>query len=125
MRIFIADADKELRLALQLLLHQQAGMHVTGMAVHSKGLVPQIVASEPNVLLLDWALPGQPIAGVLADLGKLEPRPKLVVMAVRPEVEQPALAAGADAFVGKNVPPSELVAVLRTMEQITTTDPSK
>jgi hypothetical protein len=32
-RIFIAEADKELRLALQLLLNQQAGMHVTGIAV--------------------------------------------------------------------------------------------
>ena len=125
MRIFIADADKELRLALQMLLHQQAGMHVTGVAVHSKGLVAQIAASEPDVLLLDWALPGQPIADLLADLDKLEPRPKLVVMAVQPEVEQPALAAGADVFAGKNVPLSKLVAMLHTMQQTTTEDPSK
>jgi DNA-binding NarL/FixJ family response regulator len=126
MRIFIADADKELRLALQMLLHQQAGMHVIGMAVQTKGLVAQIAASEPDVLLLDWALPGQPpIADVLADLGKLEPRPKLVVMAIQAEVKQPAFAAGADAFANKSVPPSQLMAMLRTMQQTTTTDPAK
>jgi DNA-binding NarL/FixJ family response regulator len=88
-------------------------------------LAAQIAASEPDVLLLDWALPGQPISDLLADLGKLEPRPELAVMAVRPEVEQPALAAGADVFINKSVPPNELLAVLRTMQQTTTTDPSK
>jgi DNA-binding NarL/FixJ family response regulator len=70
-------------------------------------------------------LPGQPISDLLADLGKLEPRPELVVMAVRPEVEQPALAAGADVFISKSVPPSALVAMLRTMQKTMTTDPSK
>jgi len=114
-RIFIAEADKELRLALQMLLHHEAGMHVTGIAVQTKGLVEQVAASEPHVVLLDWDLPGQPMPDVLADLHKLEPRPKLAVMGVRPEVEQPALAAGADAFISKSMPPNKLMAVLRTM----------
>ena len=124
MRIFIAEADKELRLAFQMLLHQEAGMHVTGMAIHSKGLVAQIAASEPDVLLLDWDLPGQPVPDLLADLHKVEPRPVLAVMGVRPEVEQTALAAGADAFVSKSLPPNRLLALLRTMQQTTTADPS-
>ena len=115
MRIFIAEADKELRLALQMLLHREAGMHVTGVVVHSKGLVAQIAVSEPDVLLLDWDLPGQPMPDLLADLGKLEPRPVLAVMGVRPEVEQTALAAGADAFVSKSLPPIGLLALLRTI----------
>jgi len=123
-RIFIAEADKELRLALQMLLHREAGMHVTGMAIHSKGLVAQIAASEPDVLLLDWDLPGQPVPELLADLHKLEPRPVLAVMSVRPEAEQTALAAGADAFVSKSLPPIGLLALLRTMHQTTTTGPS-
>ena len=124
MRIFIAEADKELRLALQMLLHREAGMHVTGMAIHSKGLVAQITASEPDVLLLDWDLPGQPMPDLLVDLHKLEPRPVLAVMSVRPEVEQTALVAGADAFVHKSLPPKRLLALLRTMQQTTTTNPS-
>ena len=124
MRIFIAEADKELRLALQMLLHREAGMHVTGITVQAKGLVAQIAASEPDVLLLDWDLPGQPMPDLLADLHKLEPRPVLAVMSVRPEVEQTALAAGADAFVSKSLPPNRLLALLRTMQQTTTTNPS-
>ena len=124
-RIFIAEADKGVRLALQMLLHHEAGMYVTGIAVQTKGLVDQIAASEPDVLLLDWDLPGQPMPDLLADLYKLEPRPMLAVMGVQPEVEHPALAAGADIFVGKSVPPTRLLALLRTMQQTTTTDPSK
>jgi DNA-binding NarL/FixJ family response regulator len=118
-RIFIADADKQVRLALQMFLHQEAGIQVTGIAVRSKGLAARLAASEPDVLLLDWTLPDQPISDLLVELGKLEPRPKLVVMAIWPDVEQPALAAGADAFVSKSVPPSELLVVLQTMQQTT------
>ena len=63
MRLFIADADQELRLALQMLLHQEPGMPVVGIAVRAKGLVAQAAASQPDVVLLDWCLPGQPAPG--------------------------------------------------------------
>jgi CheY-like chemotaxis protein len=36
-------------------------------------------------------------------------------MSVRAEVEQEALAAGADAFVKKNVPPQDMLAVLDSL----------
>jgi DNA-binding NarL/FixJ family response regulator len=116
MRIFIADADRELRLALQILLHQEAGMYVTGMAVRTEGLAAQVAASQPDVLLLDWGLPGGSIADVLAELGQSVSRPQVVVMSVNPDTEQDAMAAGADLFVAKNVPPSELLEALRLME---------
>ena len=39
MRLFIADADQELRVGLQMFLHQEPGMPVVGMAVRTKGLL--------------------------------------------------------------------------------------
>ena len=124
MRIFIAEPDKELRVALQMLLHQQAGVHVTGLAVSTEGLVAQVAATKPDVLLLDWYLPEEPMLDLLAQLGQADPRPQIVVMSVRAEVEQEALAAGADAFVKKNVPPQDLLAVLDSLsaEDKTETD---
>ena len=115
MRIFIADADKQLRVALQILLHQEPGMQVTGVATEAKGLLAQVEASQPDVLLLDWYLPGMPMTGLLADLHVLELPPKIVILAVRSELENAAMAAGADAFVSKNGPPQELLAYLSTM----------
>ena len=113
MRIFIADADQELRMALQVLLHQEPGMAVVGLAVHSRGLFAQVAASQPDVVLLDWQLPDRPAASVLADLNSLERRPRIIVLYVRPEVEQEARAAGADAFVTKTASSDQLVAILR------------
>ena len=114
MRLFIADVDKELRLALQLMLHQEPGMHVTGMAVQAPGLLAQIAASEPDVLLLDWHLPGMLITELVADLRGLELPPKIIVISVRPEDKDEAMAAGADGFIGKNAPPDELLEIIRS-----------
>ena len=116
MRIFIADSDRELRLALQILFHQEAGMHVTGIAVRTEGLAAQVAASQPDVLLLDWHLPGGSIAEVLAELGQSVTRPQVVILSVNPETEQDAMAAGADIFVAKNAPPSRLLESLRSIE---------
>jgi hypothetical protein len=52
---------------------------------------------------------------MLARLRTLQPRPKVVVMSVRPEAEPMALAAGADAFATINASPSELLSILRTI----------
>ena len=68
-----------------------------------------------DVLLLDWYLPGMPVTDLLADLQALDMPPKIVVLSVRPEVENAVMAAGADAFVNKNGPPEELLAYLHTM----------
>jgi DNA-binding NarL/FixJ family response regulator len=115
MRLFIADEDKQLRVALQILLHQEPGVQVIGVATQAKGLLAQVKACEPDLLLLDWNLPGIAVSELIADLRKLELPPKIVILAVRPEVENAAMAAGADAFVSKNGSPQELLACLSTM----------
>ena len=93
---------------------------MTGIAVETKGLVDQIAASEPDVLLLDWQLPGIPRKELVADIRALELPLKIVVLSVQPEEEGAAMAAGADAFVSKADSPDQLMAVLNNMRQIPT-----
>jgi len=90
---------------------------VTGIAVETRGLVAQITASEPDVLLLDWHLPGITIKELVADIRALELVLKIIVLSVNPEDERAALAAGADAFVTKAEPPDRLMSVLNNMRQ--------
>ena len=113
MRLFIADADPVLRVSLQIRLHEEPGMNVTGMAVQTNGLLAQLEASRPDVLLLDWQLPGASVEELLDQINALEPPPKIIVLSVRPEVEKLALAAGADGFICMNEPPDELLGVVR------------
>ena len=117
MRIFIASADKSCRMALQLLLESEPGMVVIGIADRADGLVKLVVVSQPEVLLLDHELTKQASVALIGDLERLTIHPKIIVLSVDPQVKAITLAAGADAFIGKNVPPDELLPILRRMRR--------
>jgi DNA-binding NarL/FixJ family response regulator len=119
MRLFIADMNSTVRLALQIYLQQEPGLYVTGMASEAKGLPAQVEASKPDVLLLDSHLPGATMQGLLADIRGLESPPKIVVLSIKPEDKEPALSAGADAFSSKNAPPEELLEAVRSLREST------
>jgi len=118
MLIFLAESDQNLRLGMQMLLHQEAGIHVIGMAIQAEGLVVQVEASRAEVLILDWHLPGASMPELLSDICRLASPPKIVVLSVNPEVKAVALSAGAIAFIGKNAPPDELLEVVRSMKRV-------
>ena len=115
MHIFIAESDRNLRVGLQMLLNQEAGMQVTGIAVRTETLAAQVAAAQTDVLLVDWHLPGGLVSDVLAELRQSVSPPKIIVMSVRPEMERAALAAGADAFVSIGASPEHLIAALRSL----------
>jgi len=72
MRIFLAESDPELRVGLQFLINQQPGIQVIGIAVNGNDLPSQVVASRPDVIVLDWKLPGKPMVELLADIQALD-----------------------------------------------------
>ena len=122
MRLFIADARSELRLALIMYLRQEPGMNVIGMAVEAQGLLAQVEATKPDVVLVDWHLPGASMQDLLADIRGLASPPKIVVLSVNSEVEAQALAAGAEGFSSKSQRPDELLEVLRSFKEDTSSD---
>lgn len=112
MRIFIACADTRLRVALILLLDHQPGMFVVGISDRLTGLLAQLKASEPDVLLLDWELPVQKMADLLTDMQDLELPPKTIILSISPREKETIMAAGADYFITKDAPPDELLPIL-------------
>ena len=115
MRIFLAEGNSDIRLGLELALNNEPGMIVTGIAVRAKGLIEQIGATRPDVLLLSWHLPRVEGTDILARLKDLTMQPQVVVMSSRPELEAVAMAAGATAFVSTDRSSENLLAVLRKM----------
>jgi len=114
-RVFIASADKTFRLALLLLLESEPGVVVIGMADRAEGLPILIRASQPEVLLFDYELAKPAPINLIGDLHHLEHAPKIIVLALDPQVSAAVEQAGADAFVSKNLPPALLLPVLRRM----------
>jgi DNA-binding NarL/FixJ family response regulator len=120
MRVLIADDQPQVRSALRLLLNHEQGVRVVGEAGDAEQALELAAAQRPDLVLLDWELPGQgtliPATGsperLLPALRTCCPRAKVVALSGRPEARQAALAAGADAFVSKGDPPERLLAAV-------------
>lgn len=116
MRILIADRQAATRLALEMLLQAEDGLTVVGKAMDIKDVLNQIEPACPDVVVLDWDLPGASIQTLVSDIHALGNEIHIVVLSGRPEDERNALVAGADAFVSKANPPMELVTILHGLD---------
>ena len=112
MRVLLADDQSKVRSALRLLLEQQPGTQVLGEAVDTTGLLDWVTVTCPDVVLLDWELPGLGVDRLLPTLRELCPCLKVIALSGRPEARQAALDAGVDAFVSKGDPPERLLAAV-------------
>ena len=112
MRVLLADDQTKVRSALRLLLEQQPGLSVVGEAAEAEDLLAQVEATQPDLVLLDWELPGLRTDDRLSALRTLCPQLKVIALSGQPEARRAALAAGADAFVSKGDPPERLLAAV-------------
>lgn len=109
LRVLLADDEPTLCSALRLLLDQEPRLLVVGEAAESGNTLQQVATLQPDVLLLDWELPGAPTAALVRALHTAVPGVRIIAMSSRPEAQRAALAAGAAAFVSKGDPPDCLL----------------
>jgi DNA-binding NarL/FixJ family response regulator len=121
-RILVADDDPRVRSAVRTLLLQEPEPIAIGECSDFVGLAAQVRGFQPNLLLLDWELPGQVADALLFACHGLESRPKVIILSARPELESVALTAGADAFVSKGDPPERLLTAIRKMVRSLTSE---
>lgn len=116
MRIVVGDRDARVRSALRMLLREESSVTLVGESSDLPSLVAQVKELQPDLILLDWELPGRPAAALLLARERLKYEPKVIVFSARSELEEEILAAGADAFVCKADPPE---ALLRAFREVT------
>ena len=112
MRIFLAEQDPELRVGLQFLINRQPGFQVIGIAVKGNDLLSQLKASEPDVIILDWNLPGKPIEDLLVGIRALDLELKIISLSIQPDDEVEAMKMGVDAIANKSAPPMKLIELM-------------
>ena len=110
--IIIADDQADVRSALRLLLEQELGLHEVSEATNTSDLLSQLETNCPDLVLLDWELPGSKNVELLPSLRTKYPQLFVIVLSGRSMARQAALSAGADAFVGKGEPPEVLLSTL-------------
>ncbi|MFH1524324.1 MAG: response regulator transcription factor [Chloroflexota bacterium] len=118
-RILLADDNPALRSALTLLLETRLHVHIVGESYNMESLLVSVAHTHPDIVILDWELPGVPKANRVAILREVYPSLKIVITSSQPEVAQQALVVHADAYISKSEPPEQMVQVLRTISPYT------
>jgi DNA-binding NarL/FixJ family response regulator len=85
---------------------------VVGEAIDTEQALELAAGQRPDLVLLDWELPGQNDDPVLERLRMAWPGLLVVALSGRPEARRAALGAGADVFVSKGDPPERLLAAV-------------
>ena len=121
MRVLLADDQAWLRSAIRLLLEEQPEIEIVGEAPDAATLEQLAKLRIPDLILLDWELPGLRVAAdrraLLRVIRRYNPRLQVIVLSGRPESSRGALSAGANAFVSKADPPERLLAALQKAQQ--------
>jgi DNA-binding NarL/FixJ family response regulator len=117
MRIMLADNRPKVRFALRALLERQSGLEIIGEAVGAQDLLARAEESCPDIVLLDWELPGMAPTELVAKLRQACPDVLVVALSGRVNARKESLAAGVDAFVSKGEPPERLLSAIECCAQ--------
>ena len=116
MKISIADPQTRVRFSLRILLEQQSGWTIVGEAADCEELLRSLCIGCPDMLLMDWDLPGMPAGNLLRLLREQYPGMLIITMSGRQELGLAALKAGADGFAGKTESPEKLLNLIRELQ---------
>lgn len=117
MRVLIADDQAEVRSALRILLEQTQVDFVFEEASDIAVLHEKAGTFRPDIVLLDWELPGSGMWNEVSTLRRLARGVSIIALSVKPEAEGAARAAGVDAFASKGENPDALLATIRRIRQ--------
>ena len=112
-RVLIASADASLRTGLRMTL-AAAGFSVTAEVSGAHDAVSTVVGESPELVLISAELPGGALDAI-REISAHLPAIRVVVLTRSPSGEElvAAVRAGAAGYLGEDVSPSRLPAVLR------------
>jgi DNA-binding NarL/FixJ family response regulator len=112
MKVMVADDQPDVRSALRLMLEEKPGITQVSEVSTAHELILGLKNSCPDLVLLDWELPGTKPDELLKILRRLCSGVKIIALSSRPQMKQIALDFGADDFVCKSDPPETLLSAL-------------
>ena len=116
-RILIADDHAIVRDGVRALLGEASDVEVVGEASTGSEAIDLAAALEPDVVLMDIAMPGLGGLEATVEIRKRVPRTKVVVLSQYgdPEYVKRFLKAGISGYVLKKAAGAELVAAIRAV----------
>ena len=115
MKVLIVDDEPLARARLQRLLAQQAGYHCVGEAENATQAMRLIHALQPDLLLLDIAMPGADGISLATDILALATPPAVIFVTAHPQHALDAYQAGPADYILKPVSPERLAQALQRL----------
>ena len=113
-RVFIVDDDYLVRLALRVILEQEADIHVVGEADNGLTALERLQVEPLDLVLLDINIPGLDGIEVLRHLKMDQPQAKVLILtSYGDEYLAPAIQAGASGYMVKTAGRADLVNAVR------------
>lgn len=115
-RVLIADDEPNVQQALRLMCEESIDSTVVGAARDTEDLLTLVKTTQPDLLLLEWGLPGT-VSSELMQTLLIETSLTIIVMGSDLEAKKEALEAGAYAFIYKGEPSEKLLRLLQTLNE--------
>jgi DNA-binding NarL/FixJ family response regulator len=114
-RVLLVDDDALVRAGLRMILSSSEELEVVGEAADGADAVAAVEAHRPDVVLMDIRMPGMDGIAATAALRRLARPPHVIVLTTfqADEHVMSALRAGADGFLLKDTPPTDIVNAVR------------
>ena len=117
LKILLADDQPKVRSALRLLLEQETQWQVVGEVGDATTLLAAIQATLPDIILLDWELPGINGKKSVSRLKDCCGDVKIVALSSQVDAREHACQANVDAFVSKSDLPEKVLAKLHALDR--------
>jgi len=116
-RVVVADDHRLALASVRAIVEPVADVTVVGETREAKRILGLVRELQPEVLLLDYAMPDMSAWTMLGSMGRLHPGVAVVILTGSddPSLQEQALMRGARGFIHKSASPDELIAVLRTV----------
>lgn len=120
-RILLVDDSPYFLAAARDFLHLQQNLSVVGVAGEAQGMLAQIRAAEPDIILLDMNVGNHNGLELIPAIKQAAPQAKIIVLTILEEepYRNAALQAGADAFVRKTEMSRRLLSVIADLATVT------
>jgi two-component system, NarL family, response regulator len=118
-KVLVVDDHPVVRSGIATIMADEQGMEVVGQASNGASACEIYQTTQPDVVLVDLSLPDVDGIGLIAALKKIHSGAQFVVLTTRTGSDDinRSLAAGAHAYLFKDIPSTELLSAIRIVAE--------
>src|SRR5215216_370202 len=114
-KVCIFDDNKNILNSLQLLLHDNNGIEVTGLYENANNLEEALIVSEPDVVLMDIGMPGMNGIEAVGQIKKFNSNITIIMQTIFEDEERvfSSILAGASGYLTKDSSPLAIIEAVK------------